>query len=429
MAKLRGLLRGIFLGAFLLLAVPAAAMEAEDFPETECSTVFYAGTDPAEGEREFSFRYSDGWFFKEHVEEDRRIAKASLGASAAAYREETVRDLLFGQMGFEPVKISYEEATADENDIVGYAIGKKTAGNCSLFAVAVRGTPPSPEWFSNFNLGTDGRRHRGFYLAADRVLTELVPALEDSGRTNVVWVFGHSRGGAVANLIAGKLSTEKTYEGLIDRTRVFGYTFAAPPPGGTLNTGLKNIYNYCNDGDMVTQVPLARWGFRRYGQTIRIRLSERREVRKAFQELTGVPYAGYLSRPAAAGAMYRWLRRPARYEEKLPVRILGGRIPTLIPSGVSPKEILQAAAVFLMKREYTTAEQRREALKTLAEAAVSGNIPADVIRLYLGEYPAGCLLRGDLDGAVESLETSGLGSLYLAHGHCLELYWAWICMD
>lgn len=86
-------------------------------------------------------------------------------------------------------------------------------------------------------------------------------------------VTGHSRGAAVANIVAKKLTDRKksddnNYDSRIES--VYGYTFATPTTISKNEQGnYKNIFNFCFDDDFVTYMPLsdANWQYGRYGTT------------------------------------------------------------------------------------------------------------------------------------------------------------------
>lgn len=79
-----------------------------------------------------------------------------------------------------------------------------------------------------------------------------------------IYVVGHSRGAAVANLFAA--SANKVY----GKQNVYAYTYATPcttTDKGARSEYYANIHNVVNPEDFVPRVPLQRWGFYRYGQT------------------------------------------------------------------------------------------------------------------------------------------------------------------
>lgn len=141
--------------------------------------------------------------------------------------------------------------------------------------ICIRGTD-SVEWEGNMELtGTEYNTnyidtHYSFEKASNDVEASLYHYIETIKKkgvdTNqcVIWVTGHSRGGAVANLLAAKL-TDSGNNSIGD---VFGYTYA------TVNTTTKyknksyrNIFNHCFADDFVPNVPFETWGYGNYGTT------------------------------------------------------------------------------------------------------------------------------------------------------------------
>lgn len=137
-------------------------------------------------------------------------------------------------------------------------------------------------WESNFHVGydsddyydktgqhsdwTEKENHKGFDVTANRcipVIENYISSKLNKKSQQILYIFGHSRGGAVSNLIAKKL-IDKNYD-------VTAYTSASPLTTTSSNTGdskYNRIFNYINSRDVVTCVPPASIGFKRYGQDI-----------------------------------------------------------------------------------------------------------------------------------------------------------------
>ena len=145
----------------------------------------------------------------------------------------------------------------------------------NIICVSIRGTNGTlDEWQSNFDIGdttesprhtqwTNTNNHKGFDITANRINTILSNYLSTycAGKNNVLWIMGHSRGGALANVLAAKR---------IDAgNTVFAYTFASPNTTtlSTANSASKYqcIFNIINEDDYVTKLPMTGWNFRRYG--------------------------------------------------------------------------------------------------------------------------------------------------------------------
>ena len=85
---------------------------------------------------------------------------------------------------------------------------------------------------------------------------------------------GHSRGGAIANLLAADLIDRADGpDALASADAVYAYTFAAPCPTKSANRGddaYAGIFNIVNPSDLVPQLPLPAWGYGRYGTTVEL---------------------------------------------------------------------------------------------------------------------------------------------------------------
>ncbi|MBO4562087.1 MAG: InlB B-repeat-containing protein [Clostridia bacterium] len=226
-------------------------------------------------------------------------------------------------LGFEDVKDFTLDSYGDD-DICEMVIGHRTVeyGGESKIVVAmwVRGTEPTSqeEWSSNFHVGdlvrffdaydsaagksprqsnddwTRKTNHRGFDVCATRLLRYLDtyyldefvdPELDaDPALSLTFWLTGHSRGAAVANLMASYL---------IDRGEdVRAYTFAAPYNTANTEASAEKydcIFNLVNSNDFVPMLPMTDWGFTRFGKTANVDASRYSSLIKT---ATGETYDG-----------------------------------------------------------------------------------------------------------------------------------------
>lgn len=166
-----------------------------------------------------------------------------------------------------------------DDDISEVALGHHTVTydgeTKQVVAVVIRGTNGSiEEWSSNFDMGnrsqfrsydewTNANNHKGFDVTTNRILDYLQSYTKSKGlntSNTVYWVTGHSRGAALANLLAAKL---------VDNGKtVYAYTFAAPNTTVSTSAGAAKyncIFNLINEDDFVPCVPMTAWNFRRYG--------------------------------------------------------------------------------------------------------------------------------------------------------------------
>lgn len=125
--------------------------------------------------------------------------------------------------------------------------------------------------------------HRGYFRAAEDICCELNRWVEESrasGAEVEVLVVGHSRGGAIANLVASELDDLRAraqedgrdqMSSLDEVERVYAYTFAAPATTVRHDAHAGrygNIFNIINPSDIMPYLPLRAWGYERYGTNL-----------------------------------------------------------------------------------------------------------------------------------------------------------------
>lgn len=97
-------------------------------------------------------------------------------------------------------------------------------------------------------------------------VTAIVKDASVSYTPDRVWVAGHSRGAAVANILGGKLLLENGFRS----QDIYAACFACPnvvltsQVKGSLNCSWVEVYNI--EGDIVPRVPCEAWGYGRYGR-------------------------------------------------------------------------------------------------------------------------------------------------------------------
>ena len=240
--------------------------------------------------------------------------KVTLKTGAAKPTSSYDNVTLYTNFGFEDatyVQLSADDYLADTQDLTNavFAHKKVTSGDTTyqIFTVAVQGSSGKDQWFSNFDVGDYSdttyatlsathsvavavaagadsaaqasvqaesltnygilaagfsTEHKGFALAAYRLNTKFAAYVTEhaaSGAKKIILLTGHSRGAAIANILG------KVYEDNSDWTS-FSYGFATPRTTTASNAAdYKTIFNIINTDDLVTELPLADWGFVRYG--------------------------------------------------------------------------------------------------------------------------------------------------------------------
>lgn len=176
-----------------------------------------------------------------------------------------------------------------------------------IIAVSVRGTNGTlEEWSSNFDIGSpsydssigssifasgssdwkDKNNHKGFDIASNRLLSYLYTYLNSYTKANtVIWVTGHSRGAAIANIMGARLK-DNSYKSFV-------YTFAAPNTTTISETTAKNnykhIFNVINNEDFVPCVPMPAWNsFTKYGRTAGSSVRDSSSYKTEWGTLTGI---------------------------------------------------------------------------------------------------------------------------------------------
>ena len=146
-----------------------------------------------------------------------------------------------------------------------------------LLFITIRGTPEGAnEWLSNLNISDDDHSaptlHEGFRKAALQLRLALDSYLQSravDARQLHLLITGHSRGAAVANLLAAQFAEEERFA----PGNVYAYTFASPnvTTSEDAHSPLYSfIWNIVNAEDIVPTVPLNRgsWHFQKYGTSL-----------------------------------------------------------------------------------------------------------------------------------------------------------------
>lgn len=255
-----------------------------------------------------SAKYSDKYFTeKKGVSFQKGLAKLSVLASASAYYQSYSKDFL-EDCEFSIVKQNYANNTK-KGDHASYTIAKRKTGDITVFAVLIQGTVGSftePQWMSNANVGA-GSVHTGFSKAESEIWKELDKHLKSKnvkkGKVKV-WITGHSRGAAIANLLAKRLTDNKHF----GKDNVYAYTFATPNvavmPTSYDKKDYTNIRNYVNKDDIVPKVPsvhtsavelslvgaFKNHNYDKYGTVIVLNKDKENAMAKEFKKATNYQY-------------------------------------------------------------------------------------------------------------------------------------------
>lgn len=307
------------------------APEAETaHPARFATNLTYTSLDaPGDGSAVARVTWDDAWVSADEGDYNHELAQTSSVLAALAYSESgyyqarenhppymenALASLGFGEVSTESYR--YRSKVVDEvldlatgdADGAAYTIARKRLGSGhdgparDLILVSARGSYGS-EWLSNLDMSRDeAGDHGGYVRAAREIGAEVVSWAEESralGAEVSVLLVGHSRGGAIANLVAAELDDLRAQAGdAAPFGPVYAYTFAAPAT--TLASDARserygNIFNTANPSDIMPYLPLSAWGYERYGVDLELpsagcadfdRLED--EMRAVYRESVGV---------------------------------------------------------------------------------------------------------------------------------------------
>ena len=211
------------------------------------------------------FIYSDDMLCGNSTEISGDLCKVAASLAAAAYTQGSVGNML-GAVGYDCYEFDYSDRNIYDYDRVAYVIAKKIVDGHVFYCVVIRGTS-GLEWFSNFNMvdsDAHGGRHPGFDTAANKVIENLDSVFANDGiaaSDTTILFTGHSRGAAVANILAAHYNTNNEFA---PSDNIYAYTFACPAVTKHPSED-SNIFNFNITGDAVPAVPLAAWNYYRNG--------------------------------------------------------------------------------------------------------------------------------------------------------------------
>ncbi len=239
---------------------------------------------------ETTVNYNSKWFSEDSAKYNHNLATLGSQFVMLGY-DMNVLETTLEALGFSDV-VPENDANRDE---VNYYIARKEihVGN-KTYNLIVTGFIGSHyyQWYSNFDpYGTEsvnkekhakspenGLVHLGFADARDFVYGKLEEYIEkhnlaESEYETKIFVAGHSRGAATANLVGAKLIKEgKIGELKLKKENIYTYTFATPnnvhkKQADVGNKDFNRIFNIVNPEDFVTEVLPTLWGFTKYGTT------------------------------------------------------------------------------------------------------------------------------------------------------------------
>ena len=326
---------------------------------------------------QWDYAYSDDYFRMPADEYNHDLARLSLGLALSTFRDVVdhpdnqdiyLVDFL-RKLGFENIDTS-SFGPEPSSYSISYGFAELKRDDMTVVVVAVCGGNYGPEWASNLTVGS-GERPYGFQDAAQKVQAALREYLEryPVGGNVKLWTTGFSRGGAVSNITAADCSGWDIF------SDVYAYTFATPRT--TMDPGnYTTIFNILQKNDVVPMIPLADWGYRRYGKDLYL-LSPEMDIDRPEQAekalglytlMTGSPMV-------------------VNYEMNYQIRTLCDYLCLLMPDAATYEQFLQPFIVDIM----TSSDGTVDALMVLLEALQRYSLATDdngeelvALREYLG---------------------------------------------
>jgi len=207
---------------------------------------------------------------------DHELATFAAELSALVYNEQSIRRHLV-DLGMENIVTRNYGATSPNTAVYSFSTIEITReeNNYNLIIIAIRGTQVTSlfDWLSNAAIGT-GMHHHGFKSAQERLIQDLQIYLNEhisNSNSNIILVTGHSRGGAIANLVGSYLN-DSTHA---QEKNIYTYTFATAQVRrsalclenhNNILENHNNIFNIINRRDTLTPNAPPTW--HRYGQNL-----------------------------------------------------------------------------------------------------------------------------------------------------------------
>ncbi len=206
---------------------------------------------------ELTYYFLESYFNTNSTTYNSHLATASMALAMAgnSNSDQNIKNALTDLGCTNYVSQDYGTSSAES---IGVAVAKKVLTNGkTLLPVIIRGAGYENEWDQNFIAGTSGNAE-GYEAPANKVEAFVKKQLGDD-QNAIIWIMGYSRGGAVANLAAAKLSKE------YDKSKVYAYCFDAPMAASPADSSYGNIHIVKNTYDGITLVLPEYMGFGSHG--------------------------------------------------------------------------------------------------------------------------------------------------------------------
>lgn len=333
-------------------------------------------------------------------------AKSELTLCSLSYDEAALEEELTSR-GYTDFMYCEKKQETNFSNGIAFGIARCRKDSTEYISVTFRGTKDK-EWYSNFQIG-EGAEHAGFSSAADFSCKEIDSYLENLSidkQNVIIRLTGHSRGGAVANLCAKRMSDSNCFG------CVSAYTFACPnttTADSSSAAAYKNIRNIINPEDFICYIPLSCWGYKRYGTDFYLPTKSE----KGYYDLYSSMQDKYFENTQSAHIGYPdGDRDVSRFIEALnkicaSTHDYYNKEITLFPHSVTMYEYMQSAAAFL------TSEQ------TMSQGMILLSSGASPVFSPLTKF----IMQGI---SIDSLDATDISTTAIGCAHSTDSYMAWL---
>ena len=168
---------------------------------------------------------------KNSIKYNKKLSSFTAALSSVMYNSDnSSKKKILKKLSFKKIKYSYDQKNNSVSFMLAQKVAKIKGKKFNVLLIALRGTENS-EWQDNFNLGNGKKTHAGFNKAASLVYKKISTYIKKNklkkSNTKII-LTGHSRGGAVANILGQKILKKGIGKKKIANKNVFVYTFASP---------------------------------------------------------------------------------------------------------------------------------------------------------------------------------------------------------
>ena len=233
-------------------------------------------------EYEINVTYKDVLFKHSAEKFNKHLALFAFGNAVSTDRGDRVSKF-YRNADFTDIYVSPSYNEVPTENSCAYAFACKNVGDAKLISVAMRSGNYGAEWAGNFAVGSSGN-HENFDEKAHSIYLSLNSYLKTYENENLkLLVTGYSRGGGMANALAGIILSNKDFP--IAQENVYVYTFGSPRVIEKSNVkAYKNVFNIINSADMITELIPKSFGFYRHGKDIDIYSETVEELLKSLSE-------------------------------------------------------------------------------------------------------------------------------------------------